>query len=234
MNPRESLESSLLRHGKIEGFSEFIEAGKKPPYDEYVKFMRGEIDPPVDRGATKELIEEKIRTGKLKKEDFDIIICSPALRARQTSELVKENLETDVSIHPSEYLREMNIPMEDVTPEFYEQAKDIYEVRNKFFESLLAGKKVDEDIIDAYKRAERFLTYFRRVKKFTGKKPLFIAHGIFQRFLELAINHQGEQLDDDQIRNFIQEELQQTARHGTFDGFRIASGKEGAKIIGLT
>lgn len=233
MSPREYLESPLFRHGKVEGFSELIEAGKKPPYDEYIKFMRGEIDPPIDREATEELIQKKIETGELKKEDFDILICSPALRAKQTSELVKELLITEAPVHPSKYLREVITPMDDITPEFYEKAKDINEVRAKFFESLFNGKKVDEDIVDVYKRAERFLTYFHRIKKFTGKRPLFITHGIFSGFLELAINHQEEELNDEQIRNLVKEEFGKTTKRGTFEGFKLASGKEGTKIMGL-
>ncbi len=234
MNPRDYLESSIFRHGKIEKISKSIEAGKKPPYEEYIKFMQGEIDPSIDREETGELIQKKIEAGELKKENFDIIICSPALRARQTSGLVKELLGTDAPVHPSEYLREVKISMEDITPEFYEQAKDVHEVRKKFFESLLAGKKVDEDIVDVYKRAERFLTYLQRIKKFTNKKPLFIGHGIFPRFLELAINHQEENLNDDEIRNLIKEEFNKTTTYGTFKGLRIASGRGGSKIISLT
>jgi broad specificity phosphatase PhoE len=234
MSPREYLESSMLRHGRIEGLSELIEAGKKPPYAEFIKFMQGETDPPIDEAATGELIQEKIRQGKLNKEDFDIIICSPALRARQTSELVKQLLTTDAPVHPSEYLREARIPMGDITPEFYEQAEDISAVRKKFFESLLEGKKVDEDVVDIYRRAERFLVYLRKIREFTAKKPLFISHGIFSRFLELAVNHQGEQLDDENVRNFMSEELSETKRHGTFEGFKLASTKEKPKIIGLT
>ena len=160
----------MFRHGKIERLSNLIEAGKKPPYDEYIKFMSGEIDPPIDEEETEKLIPRKLEAGELKKEDFDIIICSPALRAMQTSESVKKLLETDASIYPSKYLKGINVPTEDITPEFYEQAQDINAVRKKFFESMLSGKKVDEDIIDIFKRANRFLTYFRRIKKFTAKK----------------------------------------------------------------
>lgn len=232
MDKREYLESPLFRHGEIENLSKIIEKGEKPPYEDFIKFMEGKIDPPIDREATEKLIREKIKEGK-KRDNFDIIIYSPVLRAKQTAELIKEILELEIPIHPSKYLREINIPMDDITPEFYEQAKDIYEVRKKFLDHFLSGKKIDEDIVDVYKRAERFLTYFRRIKIFTNKRPLFITHGLFPRFLELATNHQGEKLSDDEIRTIIKEEFSKTKRPGVLEGFRITSTKEGSKLLDL-
>ncbi len=233
INPRESLEAPFLRHGQIEELSKLIEKGEKPPYDVYLKFMKGEIDPPIDREETEKLIRKKIEEGKIKKEDFDIIICSPALRARQTSELVKTILGSEAEVHPSDYLREIKIPTEDITPEFYAQAENIEAVRKRFFESLMAGKKVDEDIVDVYKRVKRFLTYFHRIKRFTGKRPIFISHGLLPRFLEIAINHQGEDLSDDEIREIIKKEFARTVRRGTFEGIRLSSAEDGTKIIGV-
>jgi len=77
--------------------------------------------------------------------------------------------------------------MDDITPEFYEGAKNLKEVREKFIQSFMDGKKVDVDIVDTYKRAQRFLRYLKGVKNLAGKKPLYISHGLFPRFLEIAI-----------------------------------------------
>lgn len=211
-----------------------IEKGEKPPYEEFIKFMKGEIDPPIDAETTKSLINQRTEEGRLSKKGFDIIICSPALRARQTSELIKKTIANPVPVHVSKYLREVNIPMDDITPEFYMQAKDIHEVRQKFMDSFLAGEKIDEDVIEVYRRAERFLTYFRRIRKWTGKTPLFISHGIFPRFLNLAIKHQGEDLDNDKIRIMVREEFAKTSRPGTLRGFRLSIFETGEKILGLT
>jgi len=230
---RESLEAPLLRHGDVEGISTFVEQGKKSPYELYVKFMRGEADPPVDEERTSKIIEDKIAKGELKKEDIDIIIHTPALRGQQTAELLKKLLGLDISTHASEYLQEVHMPMDEITPEFYEAAKDIKEVMGKFQDSFLGGKKVDEDVVDVYKRALTFLTYFRRIRKYTDKKPLFISHGIFSRFLNLAINHQQENLDDEQIRKLVQGEFKQTRRPGVVGGSRLESSKEGIKIMSV-
>ncbi len=230
---RESLQASILRHGDVEGISTFVEQGKKPPYELYVKFMQGEVDPPIDEERTSKIIEDKIAKGEFKKENIDIIIHTPFLRGQQTAELLKKLLNLDVTTHASEYLREVKMPMDEVTPEFYEAAKDIKEVTNKFMDSFLSGKKVDEDVVDAYKRALTFLTYFRRIRKYTDKEPLFISHGIFSRFLNLAIDHQQENLDDEHIRKLVQDEFKQTKRPGVLGGSKLESSKEGTKIMSV-
>ena len=231
---REVLESAVLRHGHIAELSALIESGQKPPYEKFVQFMQGDIDPPIDEEATVRTIEEKMQRGEYKKEDVDIIICSPALRARQTANALKRVVGEDVPTHPSKYLREIRVPMDDVTPEFYERAKDIVEVRQQFMASLLDGKKVDEDIVDAYRRAERFLVYFHRIRERTNKHPLFVSHGIFSRFLNLAIDHHGETLSDKDVRLLVQGEFHNTQRPGTLEGIRLSSTKTGVKILGVT
>lgn len=233
INTRESLESPLLRHGVIEKLGPVIEKGGKPPYGDFINFMENKVDPPIDKEATRKIVEDKMKEGKINRNDFDIIICSPALRAKQTAELMNDVLGLDAEVHPSAYLREINIPMGEITPEFYGKAKDIYEVRKKFMESFLAGGKIDEDVVDVFKRATRFLTYLRRIRKLTDKKPLFVTHGIYSRFLNLAIDHEADKLKDDEIRDLIKKEFAQTARPGNLGGFELSSSEKGTKIVGL-
>jgi len=227
------LETLILRHGNITGLSKIIEKGEKPPYEEFVRFMTGEIDPPIDRESTQSLIEQRIREGKLVKDGFDTIICSRALRAQQTSELIREVAGSSAPVRVSKYLREILIPMNEITPEFYAQAENIHEVRRKFMGSFLEGKKVDEDLVQIYRRAERFLTYFRRIGKHTNKTPLFVSHGIFSRFLDLAARHQEEEFSDDQIKTMVQEEFATTSRPGVLQGFKLFTSKEGQTILEL-
>jgi len=229
---REELNAPFLRHGDIAELSKLIENGEKPPYDEFVKFVQGEIDPPVEEEATRVLIRNKLKDQQESRK-FDLIICSPALRAQQTSELIKQELDLNCEIHHSEYLREIKMPMDDITPEFYNNAKDVHEVRAKFIESFLGGKKVDEDIVDTFKRASNFLTYFRRVRKWTTHQPLMVTHGMFSRFVDLATKHQGEELNDEQIKSLVQQELKQTRRPDTLGGFTLSSSTEGFKILDL-
>lgn len=232
MSERNHIEVGIVRHGSIANLSSRIEKGEKPPYEDFKGLIEGIIDPPIDEEETREIIQNKIKEGKIGK-DINIIICSPTLRATQTAKLIKEIVGLDIPVHSHEYLREINLPMEDITPEFYEQAKDIYEIRKKILDSFLSGKKIDEDIVGAYHRAQRFLIYLRRIRRFTGKKPLFITHGIFARFLELAINHQEEELNDDQIKILVQNEFQKTSRPGVLEGFSVTNTQKGSEIVGL-
>ena len=230
---REYLESTLLRHGDIAELSRYIERGEKPPYADFVKFVEGQFDPPVDEEATRNLIKAKFKNRQEGQASFDSIICSPALRAQQTAGLIRDELHLDSDIHPTQYLDEVKISMAQVTSEFYEKAKDIHEVRAKFMESFLNGEKVDEDIVDVFKRAREFLTYFRRVRKWTSHQPLLVTHSIFCRFIDLATRHEGEELTDEQIRALVQEEFSKTQRPGTLEGFRISSSPEGTKVLGV-
>ncbi|MFA4936891.1 MAG: histidine phosphatase family protein [Patescibacteria group bacterium] len=230
---RENLESLFLRHGDVLDISTYIEKGEKPPYELLVKFMRGETDPPIDKESSTKLIQEKISSGEIKKGDFDIIICSSALRGRQTAELVRGLVDADIEVHPSDYLKEVKFPMDDITPEYYEQAKDMSEVRNKFIDSFLNGNIIDEGPVDVYKRANNFLTYLRRINKYTNRQPLFISHGFFARTLDLAISYQDEKFTDEQIAELMRKEFTQTKRPKPLGGFRLLSSSENTNIISI-
>ncbi len=67
---RDSLESSILRHGDIKDLSAAIERGEKPPYDDFVDFMEGKTDPEIDAETTSELVRKKMAEGQMKREDF--------------------------------------------------------------------------------------------------------------------------------------------------------------------
>ena len=88
-------------------------------------------------------------------------------------------------------------------------------------------------MLDVYRRAERFLVYVRRIRKMTAQKPQFITHGVFLRFLGLAMKHQGENLSDDKVRAMVLEEFKGTKRRGTFEGLKIVANSEGIKSVGI-
>ena len=104
--------------------------------------------------------------------------------------------------------------MGSISAEFYEKAKNINEVRQEALEAFLRGAKIDESVLDVYRRAERFLVYVRRIRKMTAQKPQFITHWVFLRFLGLAMKHQGENLSDDKVRAMVLEEFKGTKRTG--------------------
>ncbi len=229
-NEREKLESPIIRHGPVEGISKYIEEGEKPPYDLYVKFMEGKIDPPVDFEKTVRLIEEKIRSGKVNPESFDIIISSPFLRAVQTAELIKKLSGSRAKIITSEFLREPKISMSDITRDFYENAENIKQIISKFIESFLDGKKNDEDVVEIYRGAERFLKYLKEVKKRTSKNPIFITHGIKARFINLALNHERENLSDDKVKEIIKKELRDIRRPSVIEGYVLETTETGTNL----
>lgn len=233
MDSREKFQASVLRHGFIAELGKEIEAGRKPPYENMRQFMEGEIDPPIDVEATKRVIEERVENGELRAGDFNVIIHSPALRATQTAELIRETLGPDAQLRPSEYLAEVKISMDSISPEQYDAAPSLHEVRRKFMDDFLKGAKVDEGPVDVYRRAQRFLEFFRKTRTLTNAKPLYVSHGIFSRFLQLAIEHQNENLTDEQVMNLVQQEFHNTQRPDVLGGIRVENTHEGTSIVSM-
>jgi len=232
MERREYLESSIVRHGEVENITTFMERGEKPNYETFLSYMNGEIDPPIDQETTSELIKKRVEAGELRKSDFDVIISAPALRAKQTAMGIKEITGSNAGIRTTDYLREVHIPMQTITSEFYASASDLSVVREKFLNSFFNGEKVDESVVDVFHRAQRFMEYLRKIKTLTSSKPLFVTHGIFARFLRLAIDNEDRELNEDQIQELVKQDFHQTPRPGTVGGIKLASTKEGTKIVG--
>ncbi len=221
-----NLESHIRRHGPVSGnLSAYIENGKKPPFEDFKNFLEETIDPEVEKEKTKKIVQDIFERGEISKEDFDIIISSPALRTKQTAKIIKQISGLNEKIRTSELLREVKIPM--ISQEQYENAENVNEIRELYFKSFLEGNKLDESPIDVYRRAEKFLKYVRKIKNLTEKKPLFMTHWIFMKFLQLAINHNGEELSDEQVSNLIQDEFADTKRFGVVQGRKIAVTNKG-------
>jgi broad specificity phosphatase PhoE len=228
---RSEISADVLRHGSIEGFSRLIEAGHKPDFDEYARLLRGEIDPPVDPEGTRDLLEQKIASGEITPSDVNVIIHSPARRATETAELLRNMLHPSAVLRPNRDLLEVNLSMEHISREEYEQAVDVRDIIKRVIDDFLHGTTVDETPAQTYRRAERFLTYLRRVRTLTKANPMFVTHGTFARILELAIHHQGEKLDDQNIEALLQRELLSTKRRGVLEGLRIQNTSEGSKVV---
>ncbi len=224
---RENLESDFRRHSKVENISKFIEKGQKPPYEVFKNFVEGNTDPQINRKGTEKMIREAVERGEIKEGDFNMMICSTAKRAEQTAGVINKSLQTNLPIRSTPRLLEGRFSFEDIPREVYEEAKDIHEVRKFYLESFLKGKKIDEGPVELYQRAQGVLRYFNKVKSLTEAKPLFISHGIFLRTLELAINHNQEKLDDQQVLELMQNELKDTPHPHVLGGLVVRSDKEG-------
>jgi broad specificity phosphatase PhoE len=194
---RESLEADIRRHGDIVGISEYAEKGEKPSYETFKRFIEGD-DFPIDEKRTEEIIKQAMERGEIKKDDFNVIICTTALRGEQTAEKINEVLGTNVPIRPLDRLREVKISFKDITPEIYDKADSIEEVREMYLQSFLNGKTINEGPIDVYRRAEGVIRYLQKIRSLTNAKPLFITHGIFSCVLELAIKHSKEKFKKDE------------------------------------
>ncbi|MFH1207594.1 MAG: histidine phosphatase family protein, partial [Patescibacteria group bacterium] len=202
-NGREHMQADFLRHGMIDRLSAVIEANQKPDYNTAVDFIEGRIDPPIDVEASRQILQEKLEKDEITTQGINVIIHSQALRGTQTAELLRDVAQMNAQLRPTDLLREVNPPMSGVTREMYEAAPDWQAVRQMFMKDFLDGAKGNEDLVGAYRRAERFLVYLRRIRTQTKANPTFISHGMFSRFITLAMQHDGEDFNDDQVRELV-------------------------------
>ncbi len=231
-NERESLQADILRHGMIENLSAMIERNQKPPYEVAVQHIEGTIDPPIDVEASRQILQDKLSRGEIKTNDINVIMHSTALRGKQTAELLAEEAHLSADLRPTDLLHEVHPSMDGISREMYDAAPDWQAVRRMFTENLFNGKIVDESIVDVYRRAERFLKFMRRIRTQTRANPAFVTHGMFSRFIDMAMQHEGEQLGDNQILELARADFARIAtRPGTLSGMRVENTSTGSKKI---
>lgn len=229
---REHLQADILRHGMIDQLSALIEANQKPDYETTVEFIEGKIDPPIDFEASKLILQEKLERGEITTQDINVIIHSPALRGKQTAELLRDVAQVQSQLRSSDLLREVRPSMKGITREMFDAAPDIRAVRKMYMKDFLDGAKIDEDLVDVYRRAERFLVYLSRIRTQTKANPTFISHGLFSRFINLAMRHEREKFNDDQVRELVRADFTRTgARSSTLSGMRVENTAAGSKMI---
>jgi phosphoserine phosphatase len=124
--------------------------------------------------------------------NFDAIYCSPLQRAKQTAEIISNNLDNPPIIQPLDQLLEINLPLwekrkkSDVKIEFPEEYKLWHEKPDEFKMTLSTpqGEKEHFPVLALYDQAKEFWQDI--IPKHEGKTILIVAHNGINRCLIMS------------------------------------------------
>jgi broad specificity phosphatase PhoE len=191
--PQEKAKFSVyfMRHGKPVVASENYGTDAMPfsEFEEAIDVQRSMDLPLSDKGKDEIL---KSLEGETDLAEIKLILASPYLRTKQTAEVVAEYIASKtgnkLEVLVSDLLKEVEFDMDSLTEEEYNQiitSKGFMGVLDYYVENWLTGKQKTENIDDTYQRAHRFLTYLRRVRKWTKHDKVFVAtHGWTGRIIK--------------------------------------------------
>lgn len=128
------------------------------------RMQGGDTERPLNKTGIEQANETK---KKLKDINYDIIICSPMLRAEQTAQIINENRQ--VSTIVDERIRERKLGE-------FEGEKITEEIENKIWDyNVNYNIQNGENLYDFEKRILDFLKDIKQ--KYSDKKVLIVAHG---------------------------------------------------------
>lgn len=137
------------------------------------KMQGGDTEKPLNETGIKQAEETK---NKLKDKDYDIVICSPMERAKQTAQIISDK---DVKIIEDERLKERKLGVLEGNPITPECEKEIWDC------SLNVNIENGESIGEFECRVLEFIEDIK--EKYKNKSVLIVAHGgvakIFKKYL---------------------------------------------------
>jgi broad specificity phosphatase PhoE len=142
--------------------------------------------------------------------DFDLIISSPVLRARQTAEIISEQLHLPVVF--DDLISEYDYGnWNDLTEEELLEKKDYSEYRKhkrgtqEHFNFKLGGTESRSDVVE---RVRKFLEKIK--KEYPGKNLIIVSHGGINGAIEMVLKnfdleafYKKELIGHDEIETFI-------------------------------
>jgi broad specificity phosphatase PhoE len=163
-------------------FSDFLEAIDVP---KSINLPLSENGKKEIRGSVEQMPVEALSNVK-------IVISSPYLRCKQTAEevtkIIEEKTGNKLDIIESEYLKEVEFDTTLLDQEAYQEMigkVGFMGVLDFYVEKWYAGNSKTENADDTYYRAKRFLTYLRRVRKWTKNDSVFVStHGWIGRIVK--------------------------------------------------
>ena len=161
----EKITVSVLRHGQ----TEFNNLGK----------FHGITDIELNETGKK----QARNASKLLESDYDVIISSPLKRARQTAEIVNENLNLEIIENPLIIERDFG-NLEGLTWDEFVQKFPEEAAKNHFDYQPALDK--GETIADVENRVDEFIKWLENSKY---KKPLIVAHAGIIRVFERKLNN---------------------------------------------
>ncbi|MFZ2253361.1 MAG: phosphoglycerate mutase family protein [Minisyncoccia bacterium] len=153
-----------------------------------------------------------------------ILISSPYLRCRQTAEevskIIEEKTGNKLEVIESDYLKEVEFDTTLLDEETYKTMIanpkiGFAGILDFYVEKWYNGNSKTENVDDTYFRAKRFLTYLRRVRKWTKNDSVFIStHGWIGRIVKHVAEggakedyHSTNMLKTGEVFSFSEDEL---------------------------
>lgn len=183
----------FMRHGKPVVASENYGTDNMPftEFEEAIDVKRS-MDLPLSEKGVGEILQSMESLDDAELAEIKIIFTSPYLRTQQTAETIakhiKEKTGNELDIHVVDLLKEVEFDMDALTEEEYNKLlaeKGFMGVLDFYVENWMNGRQQGENIDDTYQRAKRFLTYLRRVRKWTAHDKVFVStHGWTGRIIK--------------------------------------------------
>ena len=155
------------------------------------KMQGGQTDNPLNKTGINQAKETK---EKLKDINFDVVICSPMTRARQTAKIITDGKNTPIIV--DERLRERKLGQAEgnpVTPEFEKKIWDY---------NLNMNLEGGEDLHEFNERIQEFIKDLKeRYSEY--ESVLIVAHGGIAKILKAYLYGMPEsnQLDEIEMKN---------------------------------
>lgn len=188
--PKKEFRVHFMRHGKPVVASEHYGTDQMPfhEFEEAINVERSMRLPLSEKGRAEIL-------ASLQKEDVShvkLILSSPYLRTQQSAHVVSDYVEAKTGVkpvfHETKLLREVEFDQGAMTEEEYTRLmreKGFLGVLSVYDENWINGRQKTENIDDTYRRAERVVTYLRRVRKWTAHDVVFVStHGWIGRVIK--------------------------------------------------
>ena len=183
----------FIRHGKPVVASENYGTDHMPfhEFEEAIDVARSMNLPLSEKGVEEILASLKNETHE-SLSNTKLIVSSPYLRTKQTAGIVSdyifEKTGVRLDVNESELLKEVEFDKDALSQEEYEKLlaeKGFMGVLDHYVNNWMDGKQHSENIDDTYARAQRFLTYLRRIRKWTNHDTVFVStHGWTGRIIK--------------------------------------------------
>lgn len=183
----------FIRHGKPVVASENYGTDHMPfhEFEEAIDVSRS-MELPLSEKGTQEILASLQQESAESLGNTKLLVSSPYLRTRQTAQVVADYIfdKTGVrlDVNESELLKEVEFDKDALTEEGYKKIlaeKGFMGVLDTYVDNWMQGRQHAENIDDTYARAERFLTYLRRVRKWTSHDTVFVStHGWIGRIIK--------------------------------------------------
>lgn len=154
------------------------------------KMQGGQTERELNETGVKQAEETKI---KLENANYDIVICSPMNRAKQTAEIIIDG--RDVPVIVDERLRERKLGELEGNPITEECEKQIWDYQLDF--KINGGESLSEF-------EQRILDFIQDIKKkYNDKTILIVAHGGVAKVIKAYLygKPKSENLDDYGMKN---------------------------------